>query len=354
MKRPAFLVPILLIPAVLISCGLNRTEKNLSSVPASSSVRTSSAPAAGSSSAEKTGSSSAASAAGTAAGSGTDAKTGSTGTSGSAAAKQFRFTRNNFPKVDGSTSLVPLAQAVASVMLGESRESVSDLINFSKTTQSYRNLLAGKCDVLIVSEPNPAVYQEMNKAGFQYEETVIANDALVFMVNEKNPVNSLTAEQLKDIYSGKIKNWSEVGGEDIEIMPFQRNEGAGSQVLMKSLVMKDTPLMEAPVSLVAGEMGELMKAVKNFDNTSQAIGYSVYYYANDMKMARGLKIISVDGIEPNDDTIREHRYPFISRYYSVIPAKASAGSPSRILYDWLSSAEGQALILKEGYVPAKK
>jgi hypothetical protein len=114
MKRPAFLVPILLIPAVLISCGLNRTEKNLSSVPASSSVRTSSAPAAGSSSAEKTGSSSAASAAGTAAGSGTDAKTGSTGTSGSAAAKQFRFTRNNFPKVDGSTSLVPLAQAVAS------------------------------------------------------------------------------------------------------------------------------------------------------------------------------------------------------------------------------------------------
>ena len=69
------------------------------------------------------------------------------------AAPVFRFTRENFPRMDGSTACIPLAEAVASVLLGESREQAADLVRFNRTTQSFRNLKDGLCDILIVGQP---------------------------------------------------------------------------------------------------------------------------------------------------------------------------------------------------------
>ncbi len=265
----------------------------------------------------------------------------------------FTFTRENFPRMDGSTSLVPLGEAIASVLLGEPREAVSDLISFNRTTQSYRNLMWGDCDILIAAEPSESVVQEMKDNGFQYEMTPIATDALIFVVNANNPVSNLTTEQLQKIYSGEITNWKEVGGNDEAILAFQRNADAGSQTLMKKLVMGDIPFAEAPKDVIIGDMGTLMESVKNYDNSANAIGYSVYYYANDMRMAEGLKIISVDGVEPTAETIAAGQYPHLNPYYSVIPANAKAGSPNRVLYEWLLSEQGQYLLSLEGYVPVK-
>ena len=266
------------------------------------------------------------------------------------AAPVFRFTRENFPRMDGSTACIPLAEAVASVLLGESREQAADLVRFNRTTQSFRNLKNGSCDLLLVGEPNAAVFTEMEEAGFAYDMETLGRDGLVFLVNESNPVDNLTTEQIRDIYTGKITNWKEVGGNDAEIIPIQRNEGAGSQALMKKLVMKDTPLMEAPVEYVAGDMGALMSAVKSYDASANAIGYSVYYYAHDMEMAKGLKLLKIDGVEPNKETIRERTYPHLNDYYCVIPKAAEADSPTRILYEWLVTEEGQRLVANEGYV----
>ena len=265
----------------------------------------------------------------------------------------FRFTRENFPRMDGSTATVPMAEAVASVLLGESRESVTNLCQFNRTTQSFRNLMAGECDLLLAGEPNAAVFDEMKEQGFAYEIETVAMDGLVFLVNENNPVESLTTEQIRDIYTGKITNWKQVGGNDAEIIPFQRNEGAGSQALMKKLVMKDTPLAEPPADYTISSMGELMSAVKSYDNSANAIGYSVYYYANDMEMAKGLKLLQVDGVAPGKDTIRTGEYPHRNAYYCVIPASAAQDSPNRILYDWLLSDDGQKLIELEGYVSTR-
>ena len=262
----------------------------------------------------------------------------------------FTFTRENFPRMDGSTSMVPLAEAVASVLLGESRENVADLVNFNRTTQSFRNLNDRQCDVLIVGEPNAVVFDEMKERGFEYEMETICNDALVFVVNENNPVDNLTTEQVRKIYAGEITNWKEVGGEDAEIVAFQRNEGAGSQALMLKHVMKDTPMMKAPEGYVAMGMGELMEVVRSYDNSANAIGYSVYYYANDMQMAKGLKILSIDGVKPSAETIRSQEYPHCNAAYCVIPADAAADSPNRILYEWLVSEAGQRLVASEGYV----
>ena len=265
-------------------------------------------------------------------------------------ANVFRFTRENFPRLDGSTACLPMGEAVCSVLLGESRESVQDLIHFNRTTQSFRNLRNGDCDLLLAGEPNAAVFTEMEEAGFEYDIEQIATDALIFVVNENNPVDNLTTDQIRAIYTGEITNWKEVGGEDAEIVPFQRNEGAGSQALMKKLVMGDTPLMDAPKEYYPAEMGLLMSAVKSYDKSANAIGYSVYYYAHDMEMAEGLKLLKVDGVEPNRDTIRSGEYPHRNAYYCVIAHDAPANSPTRVLFDWLMTSDGQALLDAEGYV----
>lgn len=262
----------------------------------------------------------------------------------------FEFTRENFPRMDGSTSMVPLGQAIASVLLGESREEVNNLVQFNRTTQSFRNLMNGDCDLLIVSEPNAVIYTEMKEAGFEADIEAIASDALIFVVNADNPVDNLTTQQVRQIYSGEITNWSEVGGNDAPIMAFQRNEDAGSQALMVKLVMEDLPMAEAPKEYVISSMGMLMEAVKSYDNSANAIGYSVYYYANDMQMAQGLKILSIDGVAPTAETIRSGEYPHLNAYYCVIPAKAAEDSPNRILYEWLMTEEGQRLLDLEGYV----
>ena len=103
---------------------------------------------------------------------------------------------------------------------------------------------------------------------------------------------------------------------------------------------------------MVGEMGTLISAVKEYDNSANAIGYTVYYYAHDMQMADGLKLLKVDGVEPDAETIGSGEYPFLNPYYVAIAKDAAADSPARILYDWLLGPDGQKLARMEGYVPA--
>ena len=262
----------------------------------------------------------------------------------------FTFTRENFPRLNGSTSTAPLGRALAAVLLGESEDDVSDLINFSRTTESFRQLMQGNSDLLIVAEPSSTALDELKQANFDIKMEPFATDALVFVVNANNPVDSLTLEQLQGIYTGKITNWKEVGGDDLEIVPFQRNAESGSQVLMNKLVMGDLQMMDAPEGYMLSEMGTLMEAVKSYDNSASAIGYSVYYYAHDMEMADGLKLLKIDGVAPSADTIRSEEYPFRNPYFVVMAADTPENSPTAILYNWILSEEGQKLVDRQGYV----
>ena len=264
---------------------------------------------------------------------------------------QFVFTRSNFPRLDGSTPAVPLAQAAASVLLGESRDRVSDLIRFSKTTRSYRALMNGDADVLLAAEPSLAVWADKDEGGYDWDMSPFAIDALVFIVSADNPLESLTQEQLRGIYNGTITNWAEVGGENLDIVAFQRDEEAGSQTAMENLVMMGEPMAEAPRELVRGEMGDLVEAVAAFEDSPAAIGYAMYYCAHNMEMADGLKILAVDGVAPDAESIRNGAYPFLSSYYAVTDAGRAANDPAKLFYDWILSADGQRLIEYEGYVP---
>ncbi|MGI5962170.1 MAG: PstS family phosphate ABC transporter substrate-binding protein [Lawsonibacter sp.] len=274
----------------------------------------------------------------------------SSSSSKSSLASPFVFTRENFPRLDGSTSTAPLAETICAVLLGENRESVADLIHFSRTTQSYRNLMAGERDLVLAAEPEGEVLTQLEEEG-HWLYTPFATDALVFVVNADNPVDNLTWNQVQKIYTGEITNWKEVGGDDLEIVPFQRNQGAGSQTMFEKLVMQGQPPMPAPEAWVPDSMVGLMDAVRAYDNSPSAIGYTVYYYANDMEMARGLKVLSIDGVAPDTQSIRNGTYPFLNPYFIAIDQNTPSDSPTRILYDWVLGVEGQKLAAGEGYVP---
>ena len=266
------------------------------------------------------------------------------------AEEPFVFTRDNLPRLDGSTSTAPLARAMCAVLLGEDQDQVADLINFSRTTQSYRNLMEGSADLLLAAEPAPEVLAEL-EAGDKWLLTPFATDALVFVVNRDNPVDNLTTEQVQKIYTGEITNWSQVGGEDMDIIPFQRNKEAGSQTMFEKLVMDGLDLMDPPTDWTSDSMMGLLEAVREYDNTPAAMGYTVYYYANDMKMAKGLKVLSIDGVAPSAEAIRAGDYPFLNPYFVAIAKDTAEDSPTRILYDWVLGPDGQKLAGLEGYVP---
>lgn len=240
-----------------------------------------------------------------------------------------------------------MAENVCMELFDETREEVSDLVHFTKTTHSYYVLMNGFTELLISGECNDEVLAERERLGFEYEKTPFVTDAFVFVVNEDNPVDSINVDEARRIYTGEITNWPQLGGEDMEIIPFQRNQGAGSQTLIEKLVMQGELMMEAPTSYVAGSMGQLMEVARSCDGSLGAIGYSVYYYAEEMKMTQGLKLLALDGLEPEPETIRSGSYPLTAPYYVVIPSGAPECSAVRELYNYLLSEPGRRLAALE-------
>lgn len=257
------------------------------------------------------------------------------------------------PVLDGSTALKPLGVGLTTMLYGFSREAADDQLMFHRTDDAYYYLKDESSDVLIAAEPCADVVKEFEEAGFEYEMEPIAMEGLVFVVNASNPVDSLTTEQIQKIYTGEITNWSQVGGDDLEIMPFQRTETSGSQVMMRKCVMKDIKMMDVPKTMIPAEMDGLIEAVRSFDGAANAIGYTVYYYANNMNMADGLKILRIDGVEPSKETISSGQYPFLNPYFCVIRKSEPVDSNARKIYDWFVTEDGQKLVDLEGYCPIK-
>ena len=132
---------------------------------------------------------------------------------------EFAFTKDNYPVIDGSTSTRPMAAAITSVMLGISREEADKMLEFHKTSASFEFLRNGSADMLICAQPADSIVEELERKNFKYTMEPFAAEALVFVVNTQNPVESLTTEQIQKIYTGEIKNWKEVGGEDKRSLP---------------------------------------------------------------------------------------------------------------------------------------
>ena len=263
--------------------------------------------------------------------------------------EEIAFLRENFPRIDGSTSLIPLEAGIRAAIFGKSIEQAEKDVAHTTTWGSFKRLLSGDADI-IFSTPISAEQQKMaDEAGVKLEQVPVVKEAFVFVVNAKNPVDSLTQQQIKDIYSGKITNWKQVGGSDEPIIAYQRNTDSGSQNYMIDF-MGETPLMEAPTELRPGSMGGLMDVIAPNDGSLGSIGYSVYAYAADMYgTGDNIKFIKVDGVAPTKETIISGEYPLSSYNYAIFRADEPEEGAVRRLAEWMTSYDGQLAAAKAGY-----
>ncbi|MBQ7082659.1 MAG: substrate-binding domain-containing protein, partial [Oscillospiraceae bacterium] len=261
--------------------------------------------------------------------------------------------RENLPVMDGSTSLIPLEAGVRAALFDISMEEAETQVVHDSTYGSFTNLMNKEADLIFSVPLSEVQYNDAKERGIRIEEVPVAKEGFVFVVNAENPVDSLTQQQLRDIYSGKITNWKELGGRDEPIIPYQRNRDSGSQNYMTTF-MRDTPLMDAPSEYRPGSMAGLMDVIAVNDHASQSIGYSVYAYAADMyEGGDRIKFLAVDGVAPSKETMASGEYPLISENFAVFRADEPEGSPVRRLCDWMTSDEGQLAIAKAGYVTVR-
>lgn len=268
---------------------------------------------------------------------------------------ETKKSNTTYPRVDGSTANIPMMAQIRSSYLGEDlTESQNNSLNVTTTDYAWRNLIEGKNDLLLVYEPSSETKKIIDESPVKLKVTPIGVDALVFIVNQKNKVKNLTTEQIRDIYSGKITNWKELGGDDAVIEAYQRVLNSGSQTLFLNLVMKDVKPVDAPIKYRIEGMDGLIETLASYNNTGNALGYSVFYYAKKMYAVPGLELISVDGIMPSDETIGNAEYPFLNQYYLVIREDTPEDSETMKLYNYILSDGGREDMKKAGYIPIKK
>lgn len=260
------------------------------------------------------------------------------------------YTDENYPKVDGSTATAPLAEAFEANFKGKKIDEVN--VEHSKTHKAYEKLINKELDLILVTSPSEDEEKLAEKSNVELEVTKVVNEGFVFFLNKNNPVDSLTVEQIQKIYSGEITNWKEVGGNDEEIIAYQRPKNSGSQTGMLDLVMKDKKIKDAPKEDIAMSMSDIIDAVSNYDNKESAIGYSYYYYANTMYLSDEIKLLKVNGVEPNNDTIKNGEYPILTAYY-IVNRKDDISSEAASLKENMLSTRGQKVAEEAGYVPCK-
>jgi phosphate transport system substrate-binding protein len=189
--------------------------------------------------------------------------------------------------------------------------------------------------------------------GIQPVEHIIARDAIAVIVNPENPVSELTLQQISDIYSGKITNWKEVGGDDRPIVRLSRETNSGTHVYFLETVLRlgkkdDKTLFSMDTLLLPSSEGIIAEVRDN----PNAIGYDgLGYVPKDLKMIAIAKSAGEPFVLPSVDTVNDKTYPIARDLYMY-----TAGEPTGIIkdyLDWILSPEAQEIVLQLGFVPIK-
>lgn len=258
------------------------------------------------------------------------------------------FSEENYPKVDGSIVTLPLAEAFKSEFTGVDIKDVE--IEHTKTNNAYINLINGETDLILVTYPTKEQQKLADDKGVELEIVPIAKDAFVFFVNKNNLIEDLSLNQIKDIYSGKITNWKDIGGNDSEILAYQKTENSISQQLMLKLVMQGTEMKEPIKENVIYSKAEIIDVIADYDNKENAIGYSNCYYATKMYTTSKMKLLSVNGIKATYENVRTGLYDLQTTYYAVIRKSEPENSDTRKLLNTMKSSIGQNIVKEAGYV----
>lgn len=265
--------------------------------------------------------------------------------------KDTYFKNETYPKVDGATAAIPFGQELVQELSGASVPKSKELVNFNKSHGAYVNLIEKRADIIFVSGPSEDELELAKANNVELKLTPIGKDAFVFLVHNQNKIDNLSVQQIKDIYMGKITNWSEVGGDNDEITAYQRNENSGSQTFMQKQVMAGSPMSEPLKKRMVTGMAGLIDVVAEYKNSEHSIGYSFYYFANEMHKSENIKFLSINGIPVNKETIISGEYPFTATLYAVTREGEPEDSPAHKLLAWILSDQGSKAIERGGFVP---
>ena len=256
----------------------------------------------------------------------------------------------DLPVLDGAAALVPVYAAVIDNVYpvgsvtyeggafsddnfyGENFAEDSKM-QYKNTVRGYQAIVDGTTDILFCAAPSAQQKQYAQNMGVELVYVPIGLEAFVFFVNENNPVDNLTTDQIRGIYAGDYTNWSELGGANRVINPVTRLSGSGSQSAMDAFMGDQEIGTKSPLAIAGG-----------------SIGFSFRYYMDGIVGNKAVKMLSLNGVYPSPENIQNGTYPIIGQFYAIYRADNS-NENIPILIDWLLSEEGQQIIEQSGYTP---
>ena len=279
---------------------------------------------------------------------------------------------------DGSTSMRPPADRIVShltgVPVGEMPFSEVEFWSrhkFSKTHDSIVNVIEGRRDLAFSArKPSEDEWALAGELNVKLVCTPFARDAFIFLVHRNNPVQNLSQQQIRDIYTGRLISWSEVADREIriappeevdhqdgdsgytsqrgstdKILPLVRNRNSGSEELMRERVMRDIPI-RAEGAHVVKTMSGIFNAL---EGNANAVGYSLLYFEKHLAPKSYARILSVDGVMPSRETVSSGAYPYTYECYLI--HRESPGIKTERFVHWILQPEGRQAVSESGYVP---
>ena len=255
----------------------------------------------------------------------------------------------NLPVLDGAAALVPVYAAIIDNVYPEGcvtyeggtfsddnyygeNFAENSAMQYKNTVRGYQAIVDGSTDILFCAGPSEEQKQYAKEQGVELVYVPIGLEGFVFFVNENNPVENLTVEQIRKIYACEYKNWSEVGGANRIINPVTRLEGSGSQTTFEAFMGEYEIGMKSPFAIMGA-----------------SIGFSFRYYMDGIVENDSVKMLSLNGVYPSAENIQNRTYPIVAQFYAIYRAD-NDNENIPVLLDWILSEEGQDLIEQCGYV----
>jgi phosphate transport system substrate-binding protein len=245
-------------------------------------------------------------------------------------------------KIKGSDTILPIAQEEASVFNKSGKGSVS--VTGGGSGVGIAALVDNTTDIATASRKMKMDEKiKLSQAGKKVKEIIIGRDALSVIVNPANPVKKLTREQLEGIYTGKIKNWKEVGGSDMNIVVYSRESSSGTFEFFKEHIMNKKNFASSVLAMPA--TGAVVQSV---GQTVGAIGYIGMAYDNPKVRQLSISYDGTNYTEPTRENAKNGKYPVVRPLY--IYYITSSESKVKPFVDFVMSKEGQAIVDKVGYL----
>jgi phosphate transport system substrate-binding protein len=240
--------------------------------------------------------------------------------------------------LSGSTTVQPLAEKLAEAFMTENTGLQID-VQGGGSSVGVKAAGQATSDIGMASRE----IKESELAEFpNLKIFVIARDGIAIVAHPDVPVSDLTVEQVRDIFSGKITNWKDLGGDDQNIIVASREEGSGTRAAFEEMVMGEDALIAASAILQASN-GAIRTTVST---TPYSIAYLSFGYLDDT-----VKSISIDGVAPTEPNAADGSYPIV-RPLNMLTNGEPAGMVKAFL-DFILSEAGQKLVVEDGYIPVK-